>query len=91
MTNEQKISKIIEWLFVNDRNCASAKDWRIKLIAEIRNVLGEDLVGSSIGTGGWTTTTVPSLNHQRGVTGVITPLCNCNQATRSHSCPVHHQ
>jgi len=39
MNNEKKLNEIIEWLYVNDHNCSSAKDWKEKLIKKLREVI----------------------------------------------------
>lgn len=41
MTNNEK-SKILEWLFVNDHNAQSSRDWREKFIKMLEGLIMED-------------------------------------------------
>jgi putative sterol carrier protein len=42
MNNEQKINKVIEWLYTNDHNCSSAKDWKEKFVKMLRETINEN-------------------------------------------------
>lgn len=74
MSNEQKINKILEWLYINDHNCSSAKDWREKFIKMIKETIGNNygddlIIGSQ-----------PYIEPK---------ICTCNTTSGMATCPRH--